>query len=201
MNNPPKAAVVYFSQHGMTGLLASHIAEGAASAGCDVELCRIAPDTIVEGRYHNAALFDTLNQCDAIIFGSPTCMGSPSAQFKAFMDASCDCYSNKAWKDKLAGGFTTGGSINGEQQQTLLAFITLACQHGMLWAGLDTSQFTDSSGLNRTGSSLGLVASPDEQGNVHPNDLKTAFYYGQRLAALLMLPAKHGTLFRRKKVE
>lgn len=131
MNNPPKAAVVYFSQHGMTGLVASHIAEGAASAGCDVELCRIAPDTIVEGRYHNAALFDTLNQCDAIIFGSPTYMGSPSAQFKAFMDASGDCYVTKrgkiSWREVLPPEAVSMASSNKRCSHSSLWPVSMAC--------------------------------------------------------------------------
>ena len=117
-------------------------------------------------------------------------MGSPAAQFKSFMDASSDSYCKKAWRNKLAAGFTTGGSLNGEQQQTLLSFFTLACQHGMIWAGLDISKHIDDLGLNRTGSSIGLVASDDQtaestNNHINSNDLKTAFYFGQRIASLV----------------
>ncbi|MEZ9658667.1 flavodoxin family protein, partial [Vibrio sp. 10N.261.52.F3] len=87
-------------------------------------------------------------------------------------------------------GITTGGSLNGEQQQTLLSFFTLACQHGMIWAGLDISKHIDDLGLNRTGSSIGLVASEDEtadstNSHINSNDLQTAFYFGQRIASLV----------------
>ncbi len=101
------------------------------------------------------------------------------------MDASSDEYVQLNWRNKIAAGFTMGGSLNGEQQQTLLGFFTLACQHGMIWAGLDVSKHTDNNELNRTGSSIGLVASYDEKEQVHPNDLETAHYFGYRIANLV----------------
>lgn len=181
-----KIALVYFSKNGATNLLAQHIRNGAISLSVDVTLFSLQSTDVIDGRYHNPELFSQLAYYDAIIFGSPTYMGSPAAQFKAFMDASSDDYTQKKWRNKLAAGFTTGGSINGEQQQTLLNFFTLACQHGMLWVGLDTSEHTDNLNLNRTGSSIGLVASPSIDQLVDHNDLETAFYFGQRIARLLM---------------
>jgi len=178
--------IVYFSHSGATKLVAEQIAEGAKSSKqTDIYLMEVLPSEIVEGRYVNQEKIGRLSSCDAILFGSPTYMGSPSAQFKAFMDASSDPYCDKAWRNKLAGGFTTGGSLNGEQQQTLFSFFTLACQHGMIWAGLDVSKHTDSLGLNRTGSNIGLVSSAGEDSLIHENDLRTAFYYGERIAHIL----------------
>ncbi len=178
--------VVFYSKTGATRLLAQQISEGIQSVGANAQVFEIESQSIIAGRYQNTPLFEQLTKCDALIFGCPTYMGSPAAQFKAFMDASSDCYVQKAWQDKLAAGFTCGGSQNGEQQQTLLAMFALACQHGMLWAGLDVSQFSDDLGLNRTGSSLGLVASPEPGDSqlLATNDLQTAFYFGQRIAKL-----------------
>ncbi|MGD8170978.1 flavodoxin family protein [Vibrio sp. TRT 21S02] len=180
-----KIAIVFFSQQGAVRLLAHSIAEGIHSQGVEIELLEVLGQDINAGRYQNDELLNTIDHCDAVIFGSPTYMGAPASQFKAFMDASSDKYAVKAWRNKLASGFTAGGSINGDQQQTLASFITLACQHGMLWAGMDTSEHTDDLGLNRTGASLGLVASPDKNSQVHPVDLDTAFYHGQRVANLI----------------
>ncbi|WP_456296718.1 flavodoxin family protein [Vibrio sp. AK197] len=182
----PKIGIVFYSKQGNTSSLAKHIEEGIQSQDIPVMSIKIQDNDIVAGRYQNSAIFDMLVGCDAIVFGSPTYMGSPAAQFKAFMDASSDCYVAKAWRNKIAAGFTSGGSLNGEQQQTLLAMFALACQHGMLWAGLDVSQFTDTLNLNRTGSSLGLVASPQpNHQQIEDNDLATAFYFGQRIAKLV----------------
>lgn len=60
----------------------------------------------------------------------------------------------------------------------------------MIWAGLDISKHIDDLGLNRTGSSIGLVASDDQtaestNNHINSNDLKTAFYFGQRIASLV----------------
>ncbi|ULN64693.1 flavodoxin family protein [Vibrio gigantis] len=186
-----KIGIVFFSKCGATKQVAELITEGINSQRPSSALIiEVLASEIIEGRYNNDDKLKALDTCDAIIFGAPTYMGSPAAQFKSFMDASSDSYCKKVWRNKLAAGFTTGGSLNGEQQQTLLSFFTLACQHGMIWAGLDVSKHTDNLGLNRTGSSIGLVASVNEDptstnSNVNANDLKTAFYFGQRIASLV----------------
>ncbi|GAL36456.1 multimeric flavodoxin WrbA [Vibrio maritimus] len=181
-----KIAIVYFTKNGTTRQLAQQIQQGVNDSGANAELFEIMGSDIVEGRYTNDALISALQDFDAIVFGSPTYMGSASGQFKAFMDATSDSYVGLDWRNKLAAGFTMGGSINGEQQQTLLGFFTLASQHAMLWVGLDVSKHNDNLNLNRTGSSYGLVATYDESEQaVHPNDLETAFYFGSRIAKCL----------------
>ncbi|WP_373958743.1 flavodoxin family protein [Vibrio gigantis] len=186
-----KIGIVFFSKCGATKQVAELITEGINSQmPSSALLIEVLSPEIIEGRYDNDDKLKALDTCDAIVFGAPTYMGSPAAQFKSFMDASSDTYGKKAWRNKLAAGFTTGGSLNGEQQQTLLSFFTLACQHGMIWAGLDVSKHIDDLGLNRTGSSIGLVASVDEDptstnNSINANDLKTAFYFGQRIASLV----------------
>lgn len=183
-----KVAIVYFSANGSTRDIARQINQGAMDTDVESHLVEILSDEINRGRYTNREALEKLASYDAILFGSPTYMGSPAGQFKSFMDATSDSYVKKAWRNKIAGGFTVGGSLNGEQQQTLLSFFTLASQHSMLWAGLDVSEHTDELGLNRTGSSIGLVASVDkETGSIHENDLQTAYYFGKRVAKLLLV--------------
>lgn len=178
--------IVFFSKCGATKAVAHALAEGVEVQSQSVTMIEVLPSEIVEGRYINEQKLKRLGECDAIVFGSPTYMGSPAAQFKAFMDASSEPYCAKAWRNKFSAGFTTGGSLNGEQQQTLLSFFTLACQHGMLWIGLDASKHTDDLGLNRTGSNIGLVSSIDDgEECVNGNDLLTARYYGTRIATLV----------------
>ena len=67
-----KVAVVYHSGYGHTKRVAETVA-----AGANAEL--IAIDA--EGNVSEAD-WDTLNAADAIVFGAPTYMGSPSWQFK-----------------------------------------------------------------------------------------------------------------------
>ncbi|USD66613.1 flavodoxin family protein [Vibrio sp. SCSIO 43136] len=180
-----KVAVIYFSKAGSCHQLALQVAEGISQCEeASPVLIRIDPKDIVEGRYENEQVFEQLKQVDGIIFGSPTYMGSAAAQFKAFMDESSNSYVNREWDGKIAAGFTCGGSINGEQEQTLLGFFVLACQHGMVWAGLNTSKHFDSLGLNRLGSNIGLTAHFIQTGEADPNDLATARYLGHRVAQL-----------------
>ena len=73
-----KVAVVFHSGYGHTLRMAQAVAQGA-----DAELVAIDAD----GNLPESG-WDTLNDADAIIFGSPTYMANVSWQFKKFADAS-----------------------------------------------------------------------------------------------------------------
>lgn len=178
----PLLAIVYFSISGTTEKLAHALARGAAGM-TEIALCRIMGDDIVSGRFQNEDLLETLDGADAVAFGSPTYMGGPAAQFKAFADASSDRWSKQAWANKIAAGFTTGACASGDQLHTLTYFSILAAQHGMLWCGLDVPGGEDPSGRNRLGSQLGL-ATHLVNGTLPQSDLVTAEYLGQRLARM-----------------
>ena len=114
-----KIAIVYFSQTGTTEALAKAVACGAETQGAQVFAYRILGSDIIEGRFKNDALFEELSEMDAIIFGSPTYMGGPTAQFKAFADASSESWSKQRWKNKLAAK----GS-EGSLEETLASAVT-----------------------------------------------------------------------------
>jgi NAD(P)H dehydrogenase (quinone) len=134
----------------------------------------------------------TLDRADAIIFGAPTYMGSPSAAFKAFAEETSKAWGDGLrWKDKLAAGFTNSQGINGDKLNSLVSFAILAAQHGMHWISLGLYPgWSTSSGsaddLNRLGSYLGAMAqSHGDQGpDVAPreSDLQTAEELGRRVA-------------------
>lgn len=175
-------AVVYFTKTDVTGALAQSLVAGLNSVH-DVNIIthKIQGHEIVEGRFVNHDIFTDLKDCDAIIFGTPTYMGGPSAQFKTFADATSDLWCEQEWSGKIAAGFTCGSAMNGDQTGTLQYFVTLANQHGMFWVGLDCAHGYKDHGVNRLGCQLGVVAhSPD--GEVHSSDLATAKYLGQRVA-------------------
>lgn len=178
-----RIAVIYFSGTGTTATLADAIHAGAAEFA-DVVACRITSADIPAGRFRNDAILNAADAADAIAFGSPTYMGGPAAEFKAFADASSDRWTTQRWANKIAAGFTTGACANGDQGNTLAYFTILAAQHGMLWCGLDLPGGYDPAGRNRLGSQLGL-ASQATDGDVDPTDLQTARYYGRRLAMLV----------------
>ncbi|HCM0913499.1 TPA: flavodoxin family protein [Vibrio parahaemolyticus] len=185
-----KIAIIYFSKTDVTSQLARAIAAGVEQQGikqqgeCEILSHRIEGSEIIEGRFVNPNLMDELAECDAIIFGSPTYMGSVAAQFKAFADASSESWYNQKWANKVAAGFTSGGALNGDQSCTLQYLQTFAYQHGMMWVGLDKISNSGEQNLNRYGVQSGIVAQ-GEDGKLHSSDIATAEYLGKRVAALV----------------
>lgn len=102
-----------------------------------------------------------LNEADAIIFGSPTYMGTVSWQFKKFADASSKQWFSQQWKDKVFGGFTNSATMNGDKHFTLHYLFTLAMQHNGLWVGTglmpSNSKAAKRDDINYVGSSAGAM--------------------------------------------
>jgi NAD(P)H dehydrogenase (quinone) len=153
-------------------------------AGAQVHVLAIQGEDILNGRFKNEALLAKLDASDAVIFGSPTYMGGPAAQFKALADATGERWSKAAWKDKLAAGFTVSGGPSGDKLSTLHYFFTLAMQHAMIWVGLADSPFNDK-GVNRLSSYSGVMGQAmTEPPEVAPNeaDKLTGESLGRRVA-------------------
>ena len=182
----PNIAIVYFSAGGTTAKLAEAIASGAKQFAEPIA-CRIAAEDIALGRYQNNEMMRIIDNADGIVFGSPTYMGGPAAQFKAFADASSDRWSEQRWANKFAAGFTAGSTANGDQSHTLTYFTVLAAQHGMLWCGLDIPGGGDPHDRNRLGNQTGLVCHTVD-GEIAVSDLATARHLGERLAWLTARP-------------
>ena len=175
-----KIAVIYFSATRVTAKLAEAVHSGAAEVASVVTRQITAAD-IVGGRFENKETLRVADAADGFAFGSPTYMGGPAAQFKAFADATGDRWTQQRWASKVAAGFTTGACANGDQSHTLAYFALLAAQHGMLWCGLDIPGGCDPLGRNRLGSQVG-IASHAVEGTLDPSDLATAHHLGRRLA-------------------
>jgi multimeric flavodoxin WrbA len=176
-------AIVYHSGFGHTLRQAQSVAAGSGSvAGAEAKL--FAVDTLTEADWVE------LESASAIIFGSPTYMGSASAKFKEFMDASSKPWMARAWKDKVAAGFTTSASQSGDKLNTLIQLMVFANQHGMLWVGMDLMPGNNNSkgsvnDLNRLGSFSGAMAQANaDQGAeaMLDSDLQTAERLGVRVA-------------------
>ncbi len=180
-------SIIYFSGTGHTTKLAEAVTKGAGSvAEVKTNLIAISGDDITKGRYANEGVFAQLDASDAIIFGSPTYMGGPAAQFKAFADATGDRWYRGAWRDKLVAGFTVSSGPSGDKLSTLHYFFTLAMQHGMVWAGMPELPMNDK-GINRLSSYSGVMAQAgQEPTDIAPNaaDKLTGELLGRRIATL-----------------
>lgn len=179
-----KIIIVYHSGYGHTKKLAEAVLAGTLDGGADARMIAVSE--------LDDAAWAELDTADAIIFGAPTYMGGPSADFKKFADASSKPWFAQKWKDKVAAGFTNSGSMNGDKFSTIQYFITLAMQHGMIWAGMGmmpaNTKAATRNDLNFIGGFAGLLsqspadATPDEA--PPPGDLDTAKVFGARIAAV-----------------
>lgn len=178
----PVIAVAYHSGYGHTAVLAEAVRAGAADAGAEVRLIKV--DEITEEQW------TLLDGSDAIVFGSPTYMGTASGAFHAFAEATSARWATQAWQDKLAAGFTNSGSKSGDKLHTLQFFQILAAQLGMHWVNLGllpgwNSSTASEHDLNRLGVFLGAAAQTNvDEGPdaVHKADVATAEHLGRRVA-------------------
>jgi len=180
-----RVAIVFHSGFGHTANQAEAVARGARSMpGTHVDLLQVEEP--------HDALLATLDQADAIIFGTPTYMGAASAAFKQFSESTSKAWGDDLrWSGKVAAGFTNSQNINGNKENTLLELVVLAAQHGMHWVSLGLyGGWNTTTGspedLNRLGAFTGAMA--QSHGDAGPDqappssDLATAEHLGRRVA-------------------
>ncbi len=175
-----KICIVYYSGNGHTEKLANFIREGIL---CETtaEVVSMNVATLGEDSWR------MLKNADAIIFGSPTYMGSVAAPFKAFMDASGEYWLEQPWANKMAAAFTVGTAYSGDKLNTLIQLVIFAAQHSMIWLGqshLGSIYSVDNKNINESGSWLGLMAtsSSDKAIKINDGDGSTAKIFGKRIA-------------------
>jgi NAD(P)H dehydrogenase (quinone) len=177
-----KIVIIYHSGYGHTAKHAEAVAKGAKA-----ELVAID----AQGNLTDAQ-WDTVSKADAIIFGSPTYMGSVSWQFKKFTDdTSHRIWGKQLWRNKIFAGFTNSAAMNGDKLSALMYMMIFANQHGGIWvsSGLPaaSTKAAQRNDVNHLGSFSGAMfqtpadASVDE---VVPGDLETARLFGERVAAV-----------------
>lgn len=179
-----KIVIVYHSGYGHTKKVAEAVAEGSGGALLAID----AEGNLPESDWAQLAT------ADAIVFGSPTYMGTVSWQFKKFADASSKPWFTQQWKNKLAAGFTNSASMNGDKLSTLHYFFTLSQQHSMLWAGSGmmpaNSKAATRNDINYVAAFAGLMtASPSDASadEMVPGDIATAKAFGKRIVEAVAL--------------
>jgi NAD(P)H dehydrogenase (quinone) len=177
--------IVYHSGYGHTAKLAQAVLAGARQIeGADAALVAID----AEGNIPDEG-WARLAGSDAIVFGSPTYMGTVSWQFKKFADASSKVWFGHGWKNKIAAGFTNSASPSGDKLSTLHYQFTLSQQHAMIWVGTGmmpaSTKAAQRNDTNHLGSFVGAMAASPADASVDemlPGDLETAKLFGARVA-------------------
>lgn len=130
-----KLALIYYSATGTTYRLARGIEEGAKEAGAEVRLRKVrelAPEEAIASNEGWAAhrletqdiaeaTLDDLEWADAIIFGTPTRYGLPSAQLKQFVDSTGGLWATGKLLNKIGSSFTSVATLHGGHETTITA--------------------------------------------------------------------------------
>jgi NAD(P)H dehydrogenase (quinone) len=130
-----KVAIIYYSATGTTYHLARAVEQGVSEAGAEVRLRKVrelAPDEAIasnqgwaahrlESQHVKEATNDDLVWADAIIFGTPTRYGLPTAQLKQFLDTTGKLWAEGALLNKVCSSFTSSATQHGGQETTIIS--------------------------------------------------------------------------------
>ncbi len=190
-----KVAVIYYSATGTTYKLARAVEEGARAAGAEVRLRKVhelAPREAIESNQGWAAhsletqdveeaTNDDLTWADAIIFGTPTRYGLPTAQLKQFLDMTGPLWASGALVNKICSSFTSAATSHGGQESTILALNNTFYHWGALIVGpgyADPIQFQSGNPYGVSFQSNNGALSPDEVA------LNAARFQGRRVTEI-----------------
>lgn len=175
----PKIAIIYYSATGVTFQLAQAMEEEAQAAGAETRLRKVpelAPEAAIqsnkgwaahrlETQHVPEASNDDLVWADAILFGSPTRYGLPSAQWKQFIDRTGPLWASGALVNKVVSSFATTATVHGGQESTILAMNNVAYHWGSIIVGpgyVEPSQFQSGNPYGASHTSANGQIPPDE---------------------------------------
>lgn len=196
-----KVQIVFYSLYGHIYRIAEAIAEGAREIpGAEVQVLQVAetlpPDVIekmgateAKKAFAHIPIADPkkLPEADAIILGSPTRYGAPTAQMRAFQDTTGGLWATGALIGKVGSAFTSTASQHGGQETTLLAMSTFFFHMGMVIGGVpysapELSNLSEVSGGTPYGAST--IAGPRGERLTTPNELAIARAQGRHITQI-----------------
>jgi NAD(P)H dehydrogenase (quinone) len=182
--------IVYDSRLGSVQKMARLIARGVESVeGCNA-VVRCVPNVSVEPSNKEQPEYGDLfveladlEQCDALIIGSPTRFGNMSASMKYFLDGTSSLWMSGSLSGKPAAVFTSSSSMHGGQESTLLSMLNPLLHHGMLLCGLPYTEYA----LSRTttgGTPYGAshVAGPSNSNPISDDEKTLCIALGKRVS-------------------
>jgi NAD(P)H dehydrogenase (quinone) len=189
-----RVLVLYYSAYGHIEQMARAMAEGARSAGAEVQIRRV-PETVPEEVARKQgykldqgapiATVDELETYDAIIVGTGTRYGRMSGQMSSFLDRTGGLWARGALNGKVGAAFTSTGTQHGGQEATLFTIINNLLHLGMVIVGLPYS-FQGQMRLDEVtgGSPYGATTIAGGDGSRRPseNELDGARFQGRLVA-------------------
>jgi NAD(P)H dehydrogenase (quinone) len=188
----PYVLVLYYSRHGATATMATHIARGVEQvSGVEARLRTVpavsaATEATADAIPQQGPLYceiDELRDCAGLVLGSPTRFGNMAAPMKYFIDQTSSLWLSGAMIDKPAAVFTSTASLHGGQESTLLSMMLPLLHHGMVTMGIP---YSEAGLMNTTSGGTPYGASHwAGQGNdraVDETELQLCRALGQRVA-------------------
>jgi NAD(P)H dehydrogenase (quinone) len=191
-----KILVLYYSSYGHIETMAGAVAEGARSAGAQVDIKRVlelVPADVAKASHFKldqaapVATVDELVNYDAIIVGTPTRFGNMAAQMKNFLDQTGGLWFTGKLIGKVGSVFTSSATQHGGQESTILSTHTVLLHQGMIIVGLPYS-FQGQMGVGEiTGCSpygASTITGADGARQPSENELAGARFQGKHVAEI-----------------
>jgi NAD(P)H dehydrogenase (quinone) len=194
-----KVLVLYYSAYGHIETMAHAEAEGARTAGAQVDIKRVpelVPEDVARKSYFKLdqtapiASIDDLANYDAVIIGTGTRFGRLSSQMASFLDQAGGLWMRGALHGKVGGAFTSTATQHGGQETTLFSIITNMLHFGMVVVGLDYGHAGQMTLNEITGGSpygASTIAGGDGSRKPTENELVGARYQGRKIAEVARL--------------
>jgi NAD(P)H dehydrogenase (quinone) len=188
--------VLYYSSYGHILEMAEAVAEGARSAGADVDVLRVpelVPEEVARNsgylvdQPHPVARIEELAGYDAIVVGVGTRFGRMASQMANFLDQAGGLWARGALNGKVGSAFTSTATQHGGQETTLMAIHTNLLHFGMVCVGLPYA-FAGQMRLDEItgGSPYGASTIAGSDGSRRPsaNELEAARFQGRHVAEI-----------------
>ncbi len=169
-----KVAIIYYSATGTTYQLARAV-EHAIASNQGWAAHRL------ESQHVQEATNDDLTWADAIIFGTPTRYGLPTAQLKQFLDTTGKLWAEGALLNKVCSSFTSSATQHGGQETTIISLNMTFYHWGAIIVGpgyADPIQFKAGNPYGASFTSNNGTLKPDETA------LAAARFQGRRVTEL-----------------
>lgn len=196
-----KIHIVFHSLYTHVYQLAEAVAAGAREvAGAEVLLAQVAetlPPEVLEkmGAVEAKKVFahvpvadpGALAEADAVILGTPTRYGNPTASMQAFLDATGGLWARGALVGKVGSAFTSTATQHGGQETTLVHLHTFFFHQGMVVSGVpyaakELSMLEEVSGGTPYGAST--IAGSRGERSPTANELAIARFQGRHVAGI-----------------